>query len=166
MTESSPQPHVTKAADQIKSFLSFSKIFSCNFLHWDNQRGKIRTVGGQFIQLNMKFWNWKEPFIPPKKTTLLFLWKKWFKFSSQRLLFKVLLCWYYYRTAEVRNISLAEWRLGQCVLLLSGGGGGPGGETERGAGGERGGGRLPGVRQTYQSDWDWFQETSQVFLQS
>ena len=33
MTESSPQPHVTKAADQIKSFLSFSKIFSCNFLH-------------------------------------------------------------------------------------------------------------------------------------
>ena len=165
MTESSPspQPHVTKAADQIKSFLSFSKIFSCIFFTLRQSMRENKDGGGQFIQFNMKL---KRAFHPPKITTLLFLWKKWFKFFSQRLLFKVLLCWYYFRTAEVRNISLAEWRLGQCVLLLSGGGGGLGGETERGAGGERGGGRLPGVRQTYQSDWDWFQEASQVFLQS
>ena len=47
MTESSPQPHVTKAPDQIKSFLSVQKIFFFfptfieNYL--SGQYGKIRT---------------------------------------------------------------------------------------------------------------------------
>ena len=142
MTESSPQPHVTKAADQIKSFPSFKKKCLSFFLYC-----KTDFQRQTFYHLHLIF---KE--------------KNDFIFSSQRLLFQVFLCCRYCRS--LRNISLAEWRLGQFFLLLRGGGGGPGRETERGAGGERGRGGLSGVRQTYQSYWDWVQETSQVFLQS
>ena len=87
-----------------------------------------------------------------------------FNGSSQRLLFKVSLS-VFTILQHILDIPLAEWRGGQrqCVLLLRRGGRGGG---EGGAEGERGRGRLPGVSQTYQSDWDGFQETSQVFLQS